>query len=150
MKSKTQAGATSTFGSAYLLGLLPLATSRAIRVTYWQKFYVHRTRAEAYGGLVHHRLANKAGTINSIHAELLNSQALDRARGRFGTHLLTQVYPEGAPIHSAYPGGATEIAASNVTLLKAFENHVIGKKCIPATALRVLLLSAIVSTSAVS
>lgn len=133
VKSKTQAGATSTFGSAYLLGLLPLATSRAIRVTYWQKFYVHRTlRAEAYGGLVHHRLANKVDDY-PIHAELLNSQALDRARGRFGTHLLTQVYPEGAPIHSAYPGGATEIAASNVTLLKAFfdENHVIANPVQP-------------------
>lgn len=136
VKSKTQTGATSTFGAPYLQGLLPLATSRAIRVTYWQKFYLHRTlRAEAYGGLVHHRVENRVDGY-PIHAELLNSQALDRARGRFGTHLLTQVYPEGAPIHSAYPGGATEIAASNVTLLKAFfdESHVITNPVQPDPA----------------
>jgi hypothetical protein len=127
LKSKTQTGATSTFGVAYLLGLLPLATSRAIRVTYWQKFYVHRTlRAEAYGGLVHHRVVNKVDDY-LIHKDLLDSQALDRSRAKFGSHLLAHVFPEGAPMHSAYPGGATEIAASNVTLLKAFfdENHVI-------------------------
>jgi hypothetical protein len=62
-----------------------------------------------------------------IHKDLLDSQALDRSRAKFGSHLLAHVFPEGAPMHSAYPGGATEIAASNVTLLKAFfdENHVI-------------------------
>ncbi|RZJ61805.1 MAG: twin-arginine translocation pathway signal protein, partial [Acidovorax sp.] len=30
------------------------------------------------------------------------------------------VYPEGAPIHSSYPGGAAIIAAVTATLLKAF------------------------------
>ncbi|MDB5932365.1 MAG: twin-arginine translocation pathway signal protein [Polaromonas sp.] len=120
LKSKTQTGATSSFGAPYLQGLLPLATSRAIRATYWQKFYVHRVlRAEAYGGLVHHRVAGKVDDY-PIHAELLDSQALDRSRAKFGSHLLAQVFPEGAPLHSAYPGGATEIAAANVTLLKAF------------------------------
>jgi hypothetical protein len=136
LKSKTQTGATSTFGVAYLLGLLPLATSRAIRVTYWQKFYVHRTlRAEAYGGLVHHRVVNKVDDY-PIHKDLLDSQALDRSRARFGSHLLAHVFPEGAPMHSAYPGGATEIAASNVTLLKAFfdENHVIQNPVQPDPA----------------
>jgi hypothetical protein len=133
VKSKTQTGATSTFGLPYLQGLLPLATSRAIRATYWQKFYVHRTlRAEAYGGLVHHRVANKVDDY-PIHGELLNSRALERSRTKFGSYLLAHVFPEGAPIHSAYPGGATEIAASNVTLLKAFfdENHVIANPVQP-------------------
>lgn len=136
LRSKTQTGATSTFGLAYLQGLLPLATSRAIRATYWQKFYVHRTlRAEAYGGLVHHRVANRVEDY-PIHRELLDSRALDRSRARFGSYLLAHVYPEGAPMHSAYPGGATEIAASNVTLLKAFfdENHVIANPVQPDPA----------------
>jgi hypothetical protein len=136
VKSKTQTGATSTFGVPYLLGLLPLATSRAIRVTYWQKFYVHRTlRAEAYAGLVHHRVANKVDEY-PIHKDLLDSQALDRSRAKFGSYLLAHVFPEGAPVHSAYPGGATEIAASNVTLLKAFfdENFVIPNPVQPDPA----------------
>jgi hypothetical protein len=133
VKSKTQTGATSSFGLPYLQGLLPLATSRAIRATYWQKYYVHRTlRAEAYGGLVHQRVANKVDEY-PIHAELLNSRALERSRAKFGSYLLAHVFPEGAPLHSAYPGGATEIAASNVTLLKAFfdENHVIANPVQP-------------------
>lgn len=136
VKSKTQTGATSSFGAPYLQGLLPLATSRAIRVTYWQKFYVHRVlRAEAYAGLVHHRVANKVDEY-PIHAELLNAQALERSRAKFGSYLLAHVFPEGAPLHSAYPGGATEIAASNVTLLKAFfdENHVIANPVQPDPA----------------
>lgn len=67
---------------------------------------------------------------------LLNSQALARSYSRFGSHLLAHVYPEGAPIHSAYPGGATEIASSSVTLLKAFfdENHVIPNPVQPDPA----------------
>lgn len=127
LRSKTQTGGSSTFAPPYLAGLLPLATSRVIRATYWQKFYVHRTlRPEAYGGLVHQRLANGVADY-PIHAQLLESQALARAKARFGTHLLAHVYPEGAPIHASYPGGATAIAAANVTLLKAFhdERHVI-------------------------
>ena len=133
LKSKTQTGSTSSFGAPYLAGLLPLATSRAIRVTYWQKFYVHRVlRAEAYAGLVHHRVANRVDEY-PIHKELLDSQALARSFGKWGTYLLAHVFPEGAPIHSAYPGGATEIAASNVTLLKAFydENFVIANPVQP-------------------
>lgn len=127
LRSKTQTGGTSSFAAAYLAGLLPLASSRAIRATYWQKFYVHRTvRPEAYGGLVHHRVANRVHDY-PVHEQLLGSRALERSRAQFGSHLLPQVYPEGAPIHSSYPGGATAIAAANVTLLKAFydERHVI-------------------------
>src|SRR5712675_77212 len=34
--------------------------------------------------------------------------------------LLSQTYPEAAPLHSTYPGGATSVGAVTATLLKAF------------------------------
>ncbi|MBD3886194.1 vanadium-dependent haloperoxidase [Phormidium tenue FACHB-886] len=133
--SKTQAGGTSTFGLPYIQGLLPLATSRAIRVAYWQKFYVHRSlRPEAYGGLVHHKVANRIDY--PIHSEILNSKALAQSYSKFGTYLLPQAYPEGAPIHPSYPGGAAVIAGVHATLLKAFfdENFVIANPVVPDPA----------------
>jgi len=126
LKSKTQVGASNTFALPYIQGLLPYTASRAIRVAYWQKFFIHRTlRPEAYGGLIHHRIANKADY--PVHADVLDSQALARSVAKHGTHLRPHVYPEGAPIHSTYPGGASQIAAASVTILKAFydENAVV-------------------------
>lgn len=120
LKSKTQGGAAGTFGPAYFQSILSLAHSLAIRINYYQKWYAQRIlRPEAFGGLVHQRLANKV-TDYPIHEAFLGSQALERSRAKHGTHLLSQVYPEGAPIHSSYPGGAAIIAAVTATLLKAF------------------------------
>jgi len=133
VKSHTQTGASSTFGLPYIQGLLPRVASLAIRVAYWQKFYVQRVlRPEAYAGLVHHRVANKVDEY-PVHGELLNSQALARSFGRNGTYLLSHVFPEGAPIHSSYPGGAAQAAAATITVLKAFfqENAVIANPVQP-------------------
>ncbi len=120
LKSKTQGAGPPSFGIAYVLGLLPYITARAVRVAYWHKFHVHRTlRPEAYAGLVHHRVANKVDDY-PVHPEVLNSQALARSAGEHGTYLLSHTYPEGSPVHSSYPGGASSIAGSSVTVLKAF------------------------------
>jgi hypothetical protein len=119
-RSRTQGGASGTFGAAYFQGLLSLAASLAIRVSYYQKWYEQRVlRPEAYAGLVHHRLANRVDDY-PVHAALLGSKALERSRAKHGTHLLSHVYPEGAPIHSAYASGAAIIGAVTATLLKAF------------------------------
>lgn len=119
-RSRTQTGGTSTFGGAYVQGLIAQAASLAIRTAYFQKFWVHRSlRPEAYAGLIHHRLA-KTGPDYPVHDTVLGSKGLELARSRFGTHLITQVYPEGSPIHAAYPGGATIIGAVQATILKAF------------------------------
>ncbi|HEY0468124.1 MAG TPA: hypothetical protein VGC79_28190 [Polyangiaceae bacterium] len=113
------ASGNATFGLGYIQGLLPLAASREIRANYWQKWFVHRTiRPEAYGGLVHNRLANARDY--PIHDDIIASEALDRSFGEFGTYLLSGHYPEGAPNHSSYPGGASSSASVQATLLKAF------------------------------
>lgn len=119
-RSRTQGGASGTFGAAYFQGLLSLAASLAIRISYYQKWYEQRVlRPEAYAGLVHHRLANRVDDY-PVHASLLGSKALELSRARHGTFLLSHVYPEGAPIHSAYASGAAIIGAVTATLLKAF------------------------------
>ncbi|MBD2434677.1 MULTISPECIES: vanadium-dependent haloperoxidase [Fischerella] len=126
VKSKTQVGSAATFAPAHFQALLNLAPSRAIRASYWQKFYVHRRlRPEAYGGLIYNNLVNK--TDYPINSEVLNSTALAQTFSSFGTYLLPHAYPEGAPFHSSYPGGAGVIAGVQATLLKAFfdENFII-------------------------
>ena len=135
-RSGTQTAAGATFGLAYVQGLLAEGTSRAIRASYWQKWFVHRTlRPEAYAGLAHQRLANGVGDY-PLHDDFLRSQALERTRAKHGTHLLPQVYPEAAPMHSAYPGGAASVAGVSVTLLKAFfdEDRVVADPVQPDPA----------------
>jgi hypothetical protein len=113
------ASGNGTFGFGAVQGYLPLSTSREIRSTYWQKWFVHRTiRPEAYGGLVHNALLQ--GKDYPLHQDILGSEAVDRVFQKFGTYLLPSAYPEGAPNHGSYPGGASSIGAINATILKAF------------------------------
>lgn len=120
LTSKTQGGASGTFGPAYFQSILALAASLGIRINYYQKWYEQRTlRPEAFAGLVHHRLAHGV-TDYPIHEAFLGSEALKRSQARHRSFLLPQVYPEGAPLHSSYPGGAAISAAVTATLLKAF------------------------------
>ena len=119
-RSHTQIGSTGSFALVHFQSMVGLANSLGPRISTWQKFWVHRTlRPEAYGGLVHHRLANGAQDY-PVHEVVLGSRALERSRAKHGTHLLAQTYPEGAPMHPSYPGNASIVAATGVTLLKAF------------------------------
>jgi hypothetical protein len=119
-KSKTQGPAGATFGLPYIQALLATGITNATRASYWQKYFVHRTvRPEAYSGLAHHRLANGVNDY-PLHDSFLKSEALGRSKAKYGTYLLSQTYPEAAPIHSTYPGGATVVGAVTATLLKAF------------------------------
>lgn len=119
-RSKTQDGGAGTFSGPYFQAVINLAISNAIRINYYQKWYEQRIlRPEAFAGLVQQRLAHKASDY-PIHESFLGSQALERSRARHGSYLLGHIFPEGAPLHSSYPGGAAIIAAVTVTLLKAF------------------------------
>jgi hypothetical protein len=114
-----QASGNGTFGLGYVQGFLPLSSSREIRANYWQKWFVHRTiRPEAFGGLVHQFLANDVDY--PLHDDILTAEAVARSFEKNGTYLLTSAYPEGAPNHGSYPGGASSIGAVNATILKAF------------------------------
>lgn len=131
-KSKTQAGGSGTFGPGYSRSLIAAVGPYAIRAAYWHKYYVHhRLRPEAYAGLIHNNKVNK--TNYPIHKEVLSSEAIDRLFSAHKSYLLPQAYPEGAPLHSSYPGGASVTAAVSVTILKALfdENFVIPNPVVP-------------------
>ncbi|GAA6624213.1 vanadium-dependent haloperoxidase [Scytonema sp. NUACC26] len=132
VSSKTQIGSAATFAAAHYQALLLLAPSRAIRASYWQKYYVHRRlRPEAYAGLIYNKLTYK--TDYPIDSEILNSKALSQTFSTFGTYLLPHAYPEAAPFHSSYSGGASATAGVSITLLKAFfdENFVFPNPVVP-------------------
>lgn len=119
LKLTKSASGNATFGLGYVQGFLPLSSSREIRANYWQKWFVHRViRPEAFGGLVHQFLANDVDY--PLHEDILTSEAVARNFEAFGSYLLTSAYPEGAPNHGSYPGGASSIGAVNATILKAF------------------------------
>ena len=131
--SKNEAAASGTFGLPHVQGLLAEGVTNAVRGSYWQKYFVHRTvRPEAYGGLAHQRLANGVNDY-PLHDEFLRSEALGRSKAKHGTHLLSQTYSSAAPLHSSYPGGASCLGAVTATLLKAFfdESRVIANPMQP-------------------
>jgi len=131
-KSKTQVSGSGTFGPGYAQSLIGWVSPHAIRAAYWQKYYVHRRlRSEAFGGLVHNNKAKK--TNYPLHADILNSEVLDRFYSANKTYLLPQFFPEGSPLHSSYPGGASVSAGASVTILKALfdGSHVIPNPVIP-------------------
>ncbi len=119
VSSLTQGG-FATFGLADVTSLVGLATGCALKAAWYQKWFVHRRlRPEEFGGRVHHAALDTAAY--PIHEDLLErSTVLAEVGRRFGTYLLPQVYPEGCPIHPAYPSGHATWVGAGVTILKAF------------------------------
>ena len=115
--SRTQSGFT-TFGQPYLLYLIAVVTQVSLKACWYQKWMVHRRlRPEEYGGRVESHLRKTAEY--PLHADLFASAALEEVRGRHGSALLPQAYPEGCPTHPSYPAGHAVIAGACVTALKA-------------------------------
>ncbi len=112
----------STLGGPDILSLVAEAGVQGLRAAWHQKWSIHRRlRPEEFGGFVHH---HKAGTKTyPINNELLNSTILNDVFTAQGTYLLSQVFPEGSPIHPAYPSGHATISGACVTVMKAFFNE---------------------------
>ena len=119
LSSRTQGG-FATFDLAQVTYLVGLVANSALKAAWYQKWFRHRRlRPEEFGGRVHHTVAGSAGY--PVHGDLLaGSAVLDEIGRRFGTHLLPQAYPEGCPIHPAYPSGHATWAGATITVLKAF------------------------------
>ncbi len=123
--STTQVG-FGTFGGPHILSLVCEAATRALKVVWYQKWFVHRRlRPEAYGGLIHQ--TNSGTKAYPVHSHALNSLAVANTFTKNGTHLLPMAFPEGSPTHPAYGAGHATVAGACVTILKAFfdENTVI-------------------------
>lgn len=112
-----------TFGGPHILSLVTEVATRALKAVWYQKWFVHRRlRPEAYGGLVHVKLAGVNGKKRDypIHDQVLSSKALAQTHGKFGSYLLPMAFPEGSPTHPAYGAGHATVAGACVTILKAW------------------------------
>jgi hypothetical protein len=130
--SSTQGGSI-TFGAQAALDLMWSAPISALHAVWYQKWLVHRrVRPETYGGRVHNHVTGAAKY--SIHADLLNSAALQATFKARGSYLLPMPYPEGSPTHPAYPAAHAVTGAAGVTMLKALfnESFVIPSPVIPS------------------
>jgi hypothetical protein len=124
--SKTQIG-FGTFGGPHILSLVTEVATRALKVVWYQKWFVHRRlRPEAMGGLIHNHL--KGAASYPIHPEILATGAgtvADRVHAHnlangSDSYLLPMAFREGSPTHPAYGAGHATVAGACVTILKAW------------------------------
>jgi hypothetical protein len=135
LNSRTQVG-FATFGGPQFAGMLGEVACRALERSWYQKWFVHRRhRPESGGGIAHLIKTGKGSSINgSLHNNVLNSQALESSFKKYGTYLLSQAFPEGAPTHPSYPTGHGVVAGACITILKFFfdGNFAIPDPLVPA------------------
>lgn len=123
----------STFGMPHMVESLARVSTLALRTAWRHKWTLHRrTRPEEYAGHVNDYIVSNAAF--PIHPDLLHSSGLSEVYARWGSYLLPQAYPEGAPIHPAYPSGHATFVGAGITMVKAFfdERFVIPDPVVPS------------------
>lgn len=140
-------GLTKNQGDGITMGL-PEAYCLIGEVTHialkaaWRHKWIHlRIRPEACSGLIHHAKITGTNPYN-LHSSLFHPHVgvdvleLVRLRNQLqataaydpdlllsaadaDTYLLSQMYPEGSPVHPEYPSGHATIAGACVTVIKA-------------------------------
>jgi hypothetical protein len=84
-------------------------TTRALKASWFHKWIVNpRQRPEEIGALLQARMTNQhpmPQVAQALHHDLLNPAVLPIIHGQYGTYLLPQAFPEGAPAHPCYPTG---------------------------------------------
>ncbi len=107
-----------TFGMAEVVDWVCRVTTTAMKSTWYHKWVNHlRLRPEEYGGRLY--LTRSGQAKYPLHPQALNFEGLEEIEKAFGTTLLPQAYPEGCPLHPAYPGGHGTVAGACTTVLKA-------------------------------
>lgn len=129
---RNQAGFTC-WGGPHIKTLVCEVATRALKVTWNQKWQVHRRlRPEEFGGRVHHQVtSNRYPGV--LHRDILESSVVDRVLSKNGTALLPIAFPEGCPTHPSYTAGHATVAGACVTILKWFydENFIINQPVMP-------------------
>ncbi len=108
----------ATWGGPFYKTILCEVATRALKAVWFQKWFVHRRlRPENFACRVH---VHKSGLKSyPIHGDVLDSEAADRVRQRYGTWVLPMAFPEGCPTHPSYGAGHATVAGACVTILKA-------------------------------
>lgn len=119
VRSRNQAGYV-TFGLPFIVDLASRVAMHALRAAWFQKWVVYRRlRPEELGGRLEAAAAG-APVVAWPEARFVQSDAFEQTRKRFGTCLLPMAWPEGAPLHPAYPAAHAATAGAMVTVLKAY------------------------------
>ena len=133
--SRTENG-FGTFGGPDFASTLAEVATRALKAVWYQKWQVHlRPRPEHTGGLVHLiKTGQGANTTAKLSNLILNSQGLQQSYNKYKTWLLSQAFPEGSPMHPAYPTGHGVVGGACITVLKFFFDgtFVIPNPVVPA------------------
>jgi hypothetical protein len=126
--SLTQHG-FGTLGSAQggpvdAVGTLPEMATRALKAAWFHKWIVNlRQRPEEVGALLQARLTHQnpmPQAAAALSSDLLNSAVLPIIHSQYGSYLLPQVFPEGAPTHPCYPTGHGTVGGACIAALKFF------------------------------
>ncbi|HET7234746.1 MAG TPA: vanadium-dependent haloperoxidase [Longimicrobium sp.] len=113
-----------TYGDIHALRLVWETVTRALQAVWFQKWFVHRRlRPEELGGRIDNHLTGRRG-YPQINGEILGSLTggllSQYFPSKWGSYLLPQAFPEGAPTHPAYGAGHATAAGALATILKAF------------------------------
>jgi hypothetical protein len=118
-----------TFGSSAggpvdAVGTIPEMATRALKAAWFHKWIVNlRQRPEEVGALLQARMTNQhpmPQAASALHRDLLNSAALPLIYGKYGSYLVPQAFPEGAPTHPCYPTGHGTVAGACIIAIKFF------------------------------
>ena len=123
-----------TFGQAEVTDWLGRVTTASLKAAWFQKWVVHRRiRPEELGGLIHQTRAT--GRRFHLQEAMSNSAAVDAVFERTGAYLLPQAYPEGSPLHPAFPSGHAVIGGACSIVLKAcFDGAMLLPGCVEPSA----------------
>lgn len=125
----------ATFGNPDVSAASTIGATAALKAAWAGKWLTHRRlRPENFAARVHN---HKTGAYTyPIHADVLGSSIVDLIYQQTGSYLLPQAYPEGSPLHPSFPAGHQTVAATCVTILKAFfqEDYVIPNPLMPNPA----------------
>jgi len=105
-------------------GTVPEMATRALKASWFHKWVVNlRQRPEEIGALLQARMTNQhpmPQAAGALHHDLLNSAVLPLIHGQYGSYLLPQAFPEGAPAHPCYPTGHGTVGGACITAIKFF------------------------------
>ena len=121
--SQTEHG-FGTLGGPDAVGTIPEMATRALKAAWFHKWIVNlRMRPEEYGALVQANLTHQhpfPQAAGALHSDVLNSAVLPVVYSQYGSYLLPQAFPEGAPTHPCYPTGHGTVGGACITTLKFF------------------------------
>ena len=124
---RTRQAAFTSYGIPHCFGLLNRVACLALQIAWYQKWQIYwRIRPEEYFGLLQ---VSKGDEFICTRSYDFFVGSVERLKAKFGVYLLPQSYPEGCPMHPAFPAGHAMIAGACGVILKYLFN---GNFQIPA------------------